>query len=231
MNTIYIMTWELSFPPRFLEFPIHRLMECSLPREKSEGITGLYSGEWVALLRKQIVAKAFDVLWQFDIDRFSSIGQFIRLQQKIMLGLFRKNRTQIQEALTVIFNSIDKEIKRLDPDWAQNNFELMSKWMDLEILLGSQTTRKNTTIWGQSLWSKYEKELIELYSKYWFPQNIKWRLKVLKRELEGGGWHVYYRWQWREANWERQLSTLRILEYMYLVEKRLLKKTDTPEEC
>lgn len=70
----------------------------------------------MALLRKEVVAKAFGILEQFDIDKFSSVGQLVRLQQKIILGLLRKNTTQIQEALTVIFNSIGEEIRKLNPN-------------------------------------------------------------------------------------------------------------------
>lgn len=53
------MTLELSFPPKFLDFPIHKLIQKGSVKDKPEDI---YSNEGIIWLRKRVLQRAFEVL-------------------------------------------------------------------------------------------------------------------------------------------------------------------------
>lgn len=134
------------------------------------------------------------------------------------------------EALSIVFNRIKNEIDRIRPEISNTQFELISKWWDLEIL-GGKTEKQSPTLWNPRLWAKYWPHLQKVYEKHGNPRNIRNRLKAIRKALDGWGGNVSYRGQWREATWERNISTLHIREFQYLLENNLLDDDDQPQYC
>ena len=215
---------------KFLDFPLHRLIDCNwlAHSHKKRGEHSLVSSEWVKFLNKLVLLKAFQVLWVYGINQYSSIGSFFRLCLGKRKALLKNNA---QEACKIIMASLKEEIERIDPTFLDDYFEVSSKLWDGEILLESSTPRNERTLWSTYFWWKYGHIFRDLYRKHKNPINIKWRIRALKKELEWGWGYVSYRWKWREANWEKSRSILRILEYMYLLENDLFEWDDKPWYC
>lgn len=83
----------LSVPPKFLDFPIHRLVDCGKPKAISP--EEKFSDTWVYELKKRVLERAFEVLKKFDIDWYSSIWKLLQLAHKVELGLHKKDKWSV----------------------------------------------------------------------------------------------------------------------------------------